>query len=124
MAAAVFLLLHRHALDLAPFLVQHLTPARVARLARLERGDAVGAEMAEPLAQLAPGSDDAGAVEEAEREGPDRPLRLAPVLVAIGKGALALAAARVADRRQLGVARRLLLRRRPAEADEERRRIE
>src|SRR5579859_6890348 len=60
------------AFGLAPLLLQFTTPARIPCLGNVEGDDAIGAEMPDRAAQLAPGGDDANAIEVAERERPDR----------------------------------------------------
>src|SRR6185312_2818612 len=72
------------ALALAPLPQQCLPTAGVACVGRDKCRDPVGAEMAEVLAQLAPGDDHLGVVEEAEGKGPDQSLarRRAPVAIA------------------------------------------
>src|SRR5262245_59385707 len=89
-------------LRFAPALEQYAAALGVALLQGLGAFDAVGAEMAEVLAHLAPGGDDAGAVEEGERDRPDDALRLLAFLVAVGDLHFALFADRLADRRQVG----------------------
>ena len=94
----------RDALHLAPFLQQHLAPARIARLDRRQLEDPVGAEMAEALAQLAPRHHHADLVEEAEREGPDHAPGLRPLRPAIGDGQLVLGPDRPAHRGEVDAA--------------------
>ncbi len=79
-------------IQLAPFLQQNRFATRIADVSLVEPRDAVGAEMAVIVAQLAPCDDDAGAVEKAEREGPDRPFARAAAFVLIGNRKLALLA--------------------------------
>src|SRR5581483_1509798 len=74
--ARSFASFRRQAFLAPPLLEESLAPARVARLGKLQRRDAVGAEMAERLAQLAPGDDDTRALEEGEGHGPDRAPRV------------------------------------------------
>src|SRR5215207_5206767 len=78
------------ALPLAPGLQESGASARVALGQQLRRADPVGAEVAEVAAGLAPGGEDAGPFEEAERHRPDHPLRrpAAPVDVAEAQPAL------------------------------------
>src|SRR5579872_7500794 len=99
-------LLLADSLGLSPFLQQHLAAAGVACLGHGDRDDAVGAEVAKALTLLAPGGDHPGAVEEAEREGPDGPRGLTRVAVAIGDPELALAADGEANGRELVIADR------------------
>src|SRR6058998_3808988 len=93
----------RHAFALAPFLQQGVAPTRIALIVDGERRDAVGAEVAKVVAQLAPRGDDTHTLEETERERPDRPSRLLLNEIEIRDGDLALRADRVADRHQFGV---------------------
>ena len=54
-----------------PLLHQRRAALRVARRLDLQPDDTVGAEMAEIIAQFAPGDDHAGAVEKRQRNRPD-----------------------------------------------------
>src|SRR5215468_4468954 len=96
-------LLRWDVLHRAPFLEERLAPAGIAALGEREPGDAVGAEMAIALPELAPGGDHAGAIKEAERERPDRAPGLLGMPVAIADAELALLPDRVADGRQLRI---------------------
>ena len=58
----------------APALKQFAARAREGRLQHLQGGDAIEAEMAEVLAQLAPRGDHARALEVAQRHRPDHTL--------------------------------------------------
>src|SRR6185369_650334 len=86
-----------------PRLEQSLPAARVTGIRRREAGDAVGAEVAEILPELAPGDDDAYTVEEAERERPDDTLRGRAAPVAIGDLQLALGANGLAHKREVDI---------------------
>src|SRR5258708_35868924 len=92
-------------LALAPFLEHDLAAARIAPLARVQRHDAVGAEVTEILAQLAPRHHHPHLLEEAEGERPDRASAVGSVVVAIGEPELALGADGLADLGQLRIAR-------------------
>src|SRR5260370_17274195 len=81
----------RSALGAAPFLHQHAAAAWVALRGGRGGGDAVGAEMAEAVAQLAPGGEDARALVEGERDGPDAALGALAGLVALDDPDLLLA---------------------------------
>src|SRR5579871_3553926 len=95
-----------NALGLAPFLQQLAAAARIARPGDVERDNAVGTEMANRAAQLAPRRNNAHAIEIAERERPDRAFGLTHLVVAIADRDLALVAYCLADRRQLVLTRR------------------
>ncbi len=56
---------------------------RIALIQRLGKGHAVGAEIAEALAQLAPGRKDAAFVPVAQQHGPDHALTLLAIAVAV-----------------------------------------
>src|SRR5215831_17315913 len=89
------------ALPLPPFLEQGAPPPRIAPLLHPCRRDAVGAEMAKVLAQLAPGGQHPDLLEKGKGEGPDRPLASAARLVLIGVVELALEADRLAERAEI-----------------------
>src|SRR5947199_10091132 len=93
----------RHAFALAPFLQQRVAPTRIPLAVDGERRDAVGAKVAKIAAQLAPRCDDAHALEETERERPDRSSRFLLTEIEIRDGDLALRADCVADRCQFSV---------------------
>src|SRR5260221_7324070 len=95
-----------NAFSLAPFFQQLTAAARIARVGEFEADDAVGAEVPDRAAQLAPGRDNADAIEVTERKRPDRAFGLAHLVVAIGDRDLALVADRLADRRQFVLAGR------------------
>src|SRR5258708_17772057 len=62
----------RDAFAEAPVLEQAPAAQWIPRLERLARGDTVGAKMAEPLPEFAPGHDDARLFEIPDAEWPDR----------------------------------------------------
>src|SRR5258708_12487737 len=82
-------LLMGYPLRLPPFLQKRLTAPGIARLARHQRGDPIGAKVSESLAQLAPGDDNPRAIEEAEGKGPDRAPFLHCIAIHIGNRDLA-----------------------------------
>src|SRR5436309_7025123 len=79
----------------SPFLQHCLTAARIANVAGGEAGHAIGAEMPEILAHLAPRHHHAHLVEEAERERPDHALRRGAAGIAVEEAELALVADRL-----------------------------
>src|ERR1700752_89932 len=70
-----------NALERAPFLHQRAASARIALVGEAQSDDAIGAEMAIILAQLAPRCQHPAALEETERDRPDRALGALALLV-------------------------------------------
>src|SRR3984957_7915625 len=95
------LLWRRAAFAGAPVFQQTSAAQRIARFERLARDYAVGAKMAEPLPEFAPGHDDARLVEISDAERPDRAFCAPALRVMIGKRELALGADSGADRGQV-----------------------
>src|SRR5215469_15420185 len=91
----------RNALQPPPFPEQRPAALGVAAFLHPRGRDAVGAEVAEVLAQLAPGHQHPDVLEEAESEGPDGPLALPTGLIRIGEMELALEPDRLAQRAQI-----------------------
>jgi len=98
-----FRLFFRDSFSCAPILQQDLAAARVALVNGLHLADAVGPEMPEILAHLASRHDDAHTFEQAQRERPDGPPRIAAIFVEIADAQFALAADRPAYERQFAV---------------------
>src|SRR5690606_26008461 len=94
-------ILRRNFLLFPPRFEQCGPPLRIAYVGHLHCAYPVGAEMAEPVAQLAPADDDARFVEEAERQWPDGAPGVAAGKIAIGDGELALGADGAAQERQV-----------------------
>src|SRR5215207_8911206 len=77
-------------LALAPFLQHRLAAARIALLGHVQHDDAVGAEVAEVLAQFAPRHHHPHLLEEAQGERPDDAFAVRAIVVAIAEPDLAL----------------------------------
>jgi hypothetical protein len=78
------------ALDRAPFGEKDAVRNLQAILQAIDADDAVEPEMTEIVAQFAPGSENLGAVEEADRDRPDYPLGRGAFSVAVGQAQLSL----------------------------------
>src|ERR1044071_1642166 len=89
----------RHALLGPPFGEQLLPGAWIGLPRDRERGDAIGAEVADGLARLAPAHQHAHAIEEPERERPHRARGLDALEISIRDVELALSADRAPDLR-------------------------
>src|SRR3954471_21515158 len=97
MSVVAAVLLLRDAVNRPPLFHQRGPSARIPPGRDLERGDAVGPEMAIALAEFAPRRNDPYAIEEGQRERPDRPLRGAGPLVGIDDPRHPLRADRLAE---------------------------